>query len=118
MGTQEDYNMLGQRTEGFSGSDINGIVRDALMEPVRTMQSATHFIRCPNPDTGAMGLAPCSPGVQGAIPMTLMQIPANERALVMVPKLDMGHFLRVLNTARPSVGQEDIQRHVAWTDKF
>ncbi|RKO82703.1 hypothetical protein BDK51DRAFT_17993, partial [Blyttiomyces helicus] len=41
--TQRDYKVLADRTEGFSGSDIAVLVRDALMEPVRKVQMATHF---------------------------------------------------------------------------
>ena len=33
--TNENYNMLADRTEGFSGSDISVVVREAMMEPVR-----------------------------------------------------------------------------------
>jgi SpoVK/Ycf46/Vps4 family AAA+-type ATPase len=34
---------LAERTEGYSGADIAVLVRDALMEPVRKVQQATHF---------------------------------------------------------------------------
>ncbi len=39
----QDYHWLAQQTEGFSGSDISVVVRDALYEPVRLCQGATHF---------------------------------------------------------------------------
>jgi vacuolar protein-sorting-associated protein 4 len=61
---QRDFKGLGELTEGcvkvmpplvnavllillcrFSGSDIAVVVRDALMEPVRKVQMATHFRR-------------------------------------------------------------------------
>ena len=41
--TSKDTKMLAEKTEGFSGSDIGVLVRDALMEPVRKVQQATHF---------------------------------------------------------------------------
>lgn len=41
--TNKDYKYLGQITEGYSGSDIAVVVRDALMQPVRKVLSATHF---------------------------------------------------------------------------
>lgn len=47
--TESDFMTLGKKTEGYSGADISIIVRDALMQPVRKVQSATHFKRvsCP-----------------------------------------------------------------------
>ncbi|RKP25727.1 AAA-domain-containing protein [Syncephalis pseudoplumigaleata] len=41
--SSHDYHELARRTEGFSGSDIATVVRDALFEPIRKIQSATHF---------------------------------------------------------------------------
>lgn len=41
--TEADFTSLGKKTEGYSGADISIIVRDALMQPVRKVQSATHF---------------------------------------------------------------------------
>jgi SpoVK/Ycf46/Vps4 family AAA+-type ATPase len=43
--TEEDFRELGVRTEGFSGSDVNLVVKDTLMQPVRKVQEATHFRR-------------------------------------------------------------------------
>lgn len=41
--TSDDYKQLGEMSEGYSGSDIAIAVQDALMEPVRKVQQATHF---------------------------------------------------------------------------
>ena len=41
--SEEDFRDLGRRTDGYSGSDISIVVRDALMQPVRKVQTATHF---------------------------------------------------------------------------
>ena len=38
-----DYDEVAKRTSGLSGSDIDGIVRDALMRPVRRLTSASYF---------------------------------------------------------------------------
>ncbi len=46
--------MLGQRTEGFSGSDVSVVVKDVLMQPIRLIREATHF-RCAR--QGAAGVA-------------------------------------------------------------
>ena len=41
--TEDQYRQLGQNTQGYSGADIQLVVRDALMQPVRKVQMATHF---------------------------------------------------------------------------
>ena len=41
--SEADFRALGEGTDGFSGSDINLIVKDTLMQPVRKVQEATHF---------------------------------------------------------------------------
>lgn len=41
--TEADLRQLARKTDGYSGADISVIVRDALMQPVRKVQSATHF---------------------------------------------------------------------------
>ncbi len=37
------YKRMAEKTEGFSGADISVIVRDALMQPIRKVQTSTHF---------------------------------------------------------------------------
>ena len=41
--TQADYRSLAALSEGYSGSDIAIAVQDALMQPVRKIQMATHY---------------------------------------------------------------------------
>jgi vacuolar protein-sorting-associated protein 4 len=41
--TSADYRKLGELSEGYSGSDISIAVQDALMQPVRKIQTATHY---------------------------------------------------------------------------
>ena len=41
--TQNDYKTLAQMSDGYSGSDISIAVQDALMQPVRKIQTATHY---------------------------------------------------------------------------
>ena len=39
----QDFKTLGVMSEGYSGSDISIAVQDALMQPVRKIQTATHY---------------------------------------------------------------------------
>lgn len=41
--SQQEFKQLADMTDGYSGSDIAVLVRDALMQPIRKVQSATHF---------------------------------------------------------------------------
>ncbi len=41
--TPADFRKLGELSEGYSGSDISIAVQDALMQPVRKIQTATHY---------------------------------------------------------------------------
>lgn len=41
--TEDNLKHLAKITEGYSGADISIVVRDALMQPVRKVQTATHF---------------------------------------------------------------------------
>lgn len=60
----------------YSGADIQIVVRDALMQPVRKVQTATHFRRVRGPSRDDPDvilddlLTPCSSGVPGALEMT------------------------------------------------
>jgi len=42
--TEEDLEILAEHTEGYSGSDISLLVKDALMEPIRKCREAKNFI--------------------------------------------------------------------------
>lgn len=82
--TDEDFKVLAAKTEGYSGHDISMVVRDALMQPVRKVQSATHFKRIsgPSPQDPKVVmhdlLTPCSPGDQDAIQMTWTDVPGDK----------------------------------------
>ncbi|CCW59737.1 unnamed protein product [Phytomonas sp. EM1] len=120
--TEEDWMDLAQRTEMYSGSDIEQVVRDALFECIRTMQVATHFKRVSGPSpkdpTRVVKnlLAPCSPGDPDAFPMTIDEI-TDPELLVPLPVTKMD-FLKALRTTKPSVSDADIEQHTKFTAEF
>lgn len=66
----EDFLELGRLTEGYSGSDISIIVKDALMEPIRVCQTAQFFVQ------DAQGFVhPADERYPGAQRCTLHQLP-------------------------------------------
>lgn len=76
----------------YSGADIGIVVREALMQPVRKVQSATHFKKISGPSrtdpskTDHDLLTPCSPGSPGAIEMSWIAVPGDK---LMEPPVSM-----------------------------
>lgn len=108
--TERDLESIARRADGLSGADVSVLVRDALMGPVREMQSATHF----RPDAHG-NLCPAAPTDRGAKPMALMDIPASR---IGTPLVTAQHFERALTAVRPTVGADDLRQHEAFRREF
>lgn len=115
---QADFEQLGAQAEGFSGSDIDHVVKDVLYEPVRKTQEATHFKTVPQPD-GTEHYVPCSPGDPAAWPCTLETLADKGYASqVHPPKITKNDFVKVLLKARPTVAKADLEVHERFTAEF
>ena len=112
--SKEDYRSLGQMTEGYSGSDIAVAVKDALMEPIRKIQMATHFKNV-SEDPDKKKYTPCSPGDPLAIEMSWVDIEADE---LQEPALTIKDFLKAIKTTRPTVNEEDLRKQEEFTRDF
>lgn len=113
---------LAARTDMYSGSDIENVVRNALMESVRALQIATHFRRVPGPDprdakkTVPNRIVPCSPGAPGAFESTLNDLKCPE--LLMELPVSYADFCKSLMTAKPSVSANDLSKYEEFTAEF
>lgn len=105
----------------YSGSDIAVVVRDALMQPVRKVLSATHFKQIQEPQTEYQKTlagrwpkwTPCSPGDSNAVEKNWGDVDSEE---LLEPPLRMGDFVRAIGQVRPTVNEDDILKHVHWTN--
>jgi len=119
----KDFRELAESTEGYSGSDLAQIVREALMMPVRITQYATHFryvlpndILYPeNAKNTIQYVTPCSPGAIGAFPTTWNDIIGES---LVTPLVTKNHFIQSVMNTRPTVGLEDIEQHIEFTEEF
>jgi vacuolar protein-sorting-associated protein 4 len=106
----DDWIMLGQASEGYSGSDLANVVNEALMFPVRRCQSAKRFK--PTPEGGLIPTFPSDPEGQD---MTLMQVPPEK---LVCPPVSTDDFMTALQRIKPSVNMDDVQQHHDWTAEF
>jgi len=109
-----DFKTLGQMSEGFTGSDISIVVQDALMQPVRKIQTATHYKKVQGPG-GEEKLTPCSPGDRGAVEMTWEDVDPQK---LLEPPLTLKDFIKAVKNSRPTVSKEDIRKSDEWTQEF
>ncbi|KAJ5386137.1 vacuolar protein sorting-associated protein 4 [Penicillium cosmopolitanum] len=111
--TQADYKQLAEMSEGYSGSDISIAVQDALMQPIRKIQTATHYKKVTV--EGEEKVTPCSPGDAGAVEMTWLNVEADK---LLEPPLVLKDFIKAVRNSRPTVSIEDLTRNSEWTKEF
>ena len=124
--TDADFQSLGAQSEGFSGSDIDHVVKDVLYEPVRKVQEATHFKTVPYEgaetnadDASKQRYVPCSPGDPAAWASSLEQLADLGYArLVTPPNITANDFRKTLLKARPTVAKADLDVHERFTKEF
>ncbi|CAL4112106.1 unnamed protein product [Meganyctiphanes norvegica] len=117
----QDYKELGFSTDGFSGADINIVVREALMQPIRKVQSTTHFCKVSAPSSNNPNvlvhdtLTPCTPDTPGAMEITWEQVPWDK---LHVPLLSMNDMRKSLANIKPSINEEDLERIKKFIEDF
>lgn len=130
--TDEDYDRLGEITEGASGSDIKVLVKEALMQPLRRCQQAKQFYvdeegfylpcsRYPNCAACPPKLSTDKPGQVyecqrcGAKRMALWDVPSE---LLKAPMVTCKDFEQVLKHSVSTVSPEELERFTEWTKSF
>jgi vacuolar protein-sorting-associated protein 4 len=130
--SEEDFDRLGEITEGASGSDIKVLVKEALMEPLRRCQQAKQFnvdskgnyMPCeqyPNCPSCPPKLSSDAPGKDytckkcGAKRMVLWDVPSDKLVAPLVKRTDFEH---VMKHSFSSVSDDELKRFQDWTKLF
>ncbi|GAM27874.1 hypothetical protein SAMD00019534_110500 [Acytostelium subglobosum LB1] len=117
---QGDFKRLADMTEGYSGADIQIVCKDAIMQPIRMVQMATHFknIRAPSredPNVIADFITPCSPGDPQAMEMTWMDI---DGAKLKEPDITANDCIKSIRNVKPSVSSKDLDKYIEFTRDY
>ena len=127
-----DYEELGKDTNGASGSDLEVMTKEALMEPLRRCVQARQFIveetgnyvpcqNFPNCHRCPPKLSTDSPGQDytcelcGAQRLTLWEVPPEN---LEAPPVTIGDFRKVMGHAFSTVSNEELKRFEEWTAQF
>ena len=105
---EEDFDFFAKKTEMFSGSDIAILIRDAVYEPVRRLQTATHFKQVNGK------YVPCRPGEQGE-PGNWMNFPNDKVDIGLITRED---FDAAMIRTKPSVDQGQLKEYEDFTQTF
>lgn len=129
---EEDFVTLGHISEGASGSDIEVMVKEALMEPLRRCQQAKQFVveaagnyvpceNYPNCSLCTPKLSTDPPGMDyscsncKALRMTLWEVPPER---LEAPPVRLTDFEKVMRHSCTTVSAEELQRFQEWTAMF
>ncbi|CAJ1922429.1 unnamed protein product [Cylindrotheca closterium] len=129
---ESDYIKLGHISEGASGSDIEVMVKEALMEPLRRCQQAKQFVtdskdmlipceKYPNCAHCIPKLSTDPPGKDytcqncGALRMTLWEV---EPSKLEAPPVRVTDFEKVMRHSCSTVSAEELKRFQEWTAQF
>jgi len=106
---------LAKKTDGYSGSDISILVRDAAFEPVRKCQRAQQFAK--TKENGKVMYTPVQEKkkYKEVVKITLSEIRPDE---LQVPDIDYNDFLIALTKNKPSVNKDQLKQYETWTKEF
>lgn len=114
--TPQEYDELAHIIDGFSGSDIEVLAKDAAMEPLRFAQQTDKFRRIfQNGKEMFMPIDPRTPVGSDVIQNDLYTLPDNSLLLPPITKNDI--FLST-KRSKKSVNQQDLDEFVDWTQQY
>lgn len=105
---EDDFKYLANLTEGYSGSDISNVVKDALIKPARMLQETSCFKVIPQANGDGNSeeekyeeyFTPCHEDEVGAIKMSLTDICKNQ---LILRKVNLTDFKESIKNCKPTV---------------
>ena len=113
--TENDFREIAKETNNYSGSDINGLVKNACYEPLRRFQKAKYFVQVGLTANKKPVYMSCSPSEPGAQMINKESLTGDQ---VKKNPIGVEDFYKALTTSKTSVGEEDLLKYVDWTKDF
>lgn len=88
------------------------MTQDAIYEPLRKCQQSKYFKK----QNGRYVI--CTQFEQGAMPMTINDIPDEETKLLLPPDVSINDYLLALSKIKPTVSEEDLVKQQEFTAEF
>jgi len=109
--TENDIQIFADKSEGYSGSDIANLIKDAVFQPVRKLQAAKKFRK-----VGGK-LVVCDDKAYGPdiVETTLQNIPKDQLDIPVVTAADLD---LALTKTKPSVDKTQLKEYEQFTKNF
>lgn len=108
--TDKDFEEFATITENYSGSDIMNLIKDAVYEPLRRLQSANRFKRVVD---GRW--TPCKKDEEGE---AKTWVDFKDQSELEIGKITREDFLMALKRTRPSVDSKQLSNYEEFTSTF
>ncbi|XP_071789224.1 uncharacterized protein [Asterias amurensis] len=105
-----DMQIFADRTEGYSGSDLSNVILTGLFEPIRDIQTATHWIK------GIDGkFTPCDENTPGCLTSKMTELPPED---VKPRDMTLQDFMKALESCHRTVTSEELKQFQDFTNNF
>ena len=112
--TDDDFTHIAEKTEGFSGADMEILCRDAAFEPLKLAQRTNKFKKIQK--DGRLLFQPVEPMTQGNFELkSVYDLPDNS---LFLPDLTKEDLLKALSRSKPSVSKDDLKVYEDWTKQY
>lgn len=112
----QEYDEIAHKIDGFSGSDIEVLAKDAAMEPLRFAQKTDKFqMVMQNGTQMYLPVDPRTPVGGNVVQNNLYTLPDNS---LLLPPITKNDVLISTKRSKASVCQDDLDEFIDWTSKF
>ena len=112
---EKELEILAELTDGYSGSDIATLTRDAVYEPLRKCEMADFFKKVDD-GKGDYYYYPCEANEPGAFRTKLQDLPEPEK--LNPPKVTFEDYLVAIQKIKATVTEADLKKNDEFTAEF